>query len=37
VTGTSDPRWENTLDQLRQNPVRGSDFEVIQSGPVTTC
>jgi hypothetical protein len=37
VTGTSDPRWEGALDQLRQHPVRGSDFEVIQSGPVTTC
>jgi hypothetical protein len=37
VTGTSDPRWENALDQLRNHPVRGSDFEVLQSGPVTSC
>ncbi|MGH7497623.1 MAG: hypothetical protein ACREL3_02095 [Gemmatimonadales bacterium] len=37
VTGASDPGWESALDQLRQNPVRGSDFEVLQSGAVTTC
>lgn len=37
VTGTSDPRWDDALDQLRRYPVRGSDFEVIQSGPLTTC
>ncbi len=37
VTGTSDPRWENALDQLRQRPVRGSDFEVLQAGPITSC
>jgi hypothetical protein len=37
VTGTSDPRWEDTLDQLRANGVRGSDFEVVDTGPVTTC
>jgi hypothetical protein len=37
VTGTSDPRWESALDELRANGVRGSDFEVVQSGPVTSC
>jgi hypothetical protein len=37
VTGTSDPRWEDALDQLRRNGVTGSDFEVVQSGPVTSC
>lgn len=37
VTGTSDPRWEDILDQLRRYPVRGSDFEVLQSGVVTIC
>ena len=37
VTGTSDPRWEDALDQLRENGVRGSDFEVVAAGPVTTC
>jgi len=37
VTGTSDPRWEEALDQLRAHPVRGSDFEVLASGPMKTC
>jgi hypothetical protein len=37
VTGTSDPRWESALDQLRASPVHGSDFEVLSSGPLTTC
>lgn len=32
VTGTSDPRWEDALDQLRAHPVRGSDFELLASG-----
>lgn len=37
VTGTSDPRWADALDQLRTHPVRGADFEVLASGPMTTC
>lgn len=37
ITGTSDPAWADAIDQLRQSPVRGSDFEVIASGPVTAC
>lgn len=37
VTGSSDPAWEDALDQLRANPVHGSDFEVLQGGAVTTC
>ncbi len=37
ITGTSHPGWEDALDQLRTHPVRGSDFEVVQMGPVTTC
>ena len=37
VTGASDPGWESALDQLRQHPVRGSDFEVLQGGAMTTC
>lgn len=37
VTGTSDPRWEDALDQLRAHPVRGSDFELLASGPMTVC
>jgi hypothetical protein len=37
VTGTSDPGWEDALDQLRELRVRGSDFEVLASGDVTVC
>jgi hypothetical protein len=37
VTGTADSAWEDALDQLRDVPVRGSDFEVLASGPVTVC
>jgi hypothetical protein len=37
VTGTSDPRWEDALDQLRAHPVHGSDFELLASGPMTVC
>ena len=37
VTGTSDPGWEDALDQLRALSVRGSDFEVVASGPATVC
>jgi len=37
VTGTSDPRWEDALDQLRAHEVYGRDFEVLRLGPVTNC
>jgi hypothetical protein len=37
VTGTSDPRWQDALDQLRAHQVYGRDFEVLQVGPVTSC
>jgi hypothetical protein len=37
VTGTSNPGWESALDQLRELDVRGGDFEVLASGPVTAC
>ena len=37
VTGTSDPAWEDALDQLRAHPVRGSDFELLAGGPMTVC
>jgi hypothetical protein len=37
VTGTSDPRWEDALDQLRTHKVRGRDFEVVQMGSISTC
>ena len=37
VTGTSDPRWEGALEQLNDHHVTGNDFEVVETGPVTTC
>ncbi len=37
VTGTSDPRWQGALDQLRAHPVHGSDFEILRIGVVTSC
>ncbi len=37
VTGTTDPGWEDALEQLNQFRVRGSDFEILASGPVTSC
>jgi len=37
VTGTSDPRWETALDQLRSHKVYGRDFEVVQMGSITSC
>jgi hypothetical protein len=37
VTGASDPAWEDALDQLRAKPVRGTDFEVLQGGAMTSC
>jgi hypothetical protein len=37
LTGTSDPAWSDALDQLRAHPVHGSDFELLQSGPMTSC
>jgi len=37
VTGTSDPRWQSALDQLRAHPVYGNDFEVVRMGPVISC
>ncbi len=37
VTGTSDPRWQSALDQLRTHPVYGSDFEILRIGSITSC
>jgi hypothetical protein len=37
VTGTSDPRWEDALDQLRTHKVYGRDFEVVRMGSITSC
>jgi hypothetical protein len=37
VTGTSDPRWADALDQLRAHPIDGSKFEVVKPGKITVC
>ena len=37
VTGTSNSGWADALEQLRAHPVRGSDFDVLAGGPLTTC
>ena len=37
VTGTSDPRWAEVLEQFRAHPVDGSRFEVVRTGRVTRC
>ena len=37
VTGTSDPHWEDALDQLRAHKVYGRDFEVVRMGSITSC
>lgn len=37
VTGTSDPRWAAAIDQFRENPLDGSQFEVVRPGRLTTC
>ena len=37
VTGTSDPQWEDALDQLRAHKVYGRDFEVVRMGTITSC
>jgi hypothetical protein len=37
ITGTSNPAWSGALDQLQAHPVRGSDFELLATGAMTTC
>lgn len=37
VTGMTDPRWAGVLDQLREHPIDGSQFEVVEPGPITVC
>lgn len=38
VTGTSDPRWAATIDQLREHPIDGSQFEVVRpAGRLSVC
>ena len=38
VTGTSDPRWADALDQFRARPVDGKSLEVVKPWRrVVTC
>ncbi len=37
VTGTADPRWEKTLNQLRKKPIDGKNFRVVKTGKATVC
>jgi hypothetical protein len=37
VTGTSDPRWANAIEQFRDKPLDGSRFEVVKPGRITVC
>jgi len=37
VTGITDPRWSGVLDQFRAHPIDGSQFEVVDPGPITVC
>jgi hypothetical protein len=38
ITGTSDPRWTQTIEDINQrNPIPGDAFEVVAGPPVTNC
>jgi hypothetical protein len=38
VTGTSDPRWTQTIEDInRRHPIPGDAFEVVAGPPVTNC
>ena len=38
ITGTSDPRWTQTIEDVNQrHPIPGDAFEVVAGPPVTTC
>jgi hypothetical protein len=37
VTGSADPRWAGTLDQLRRKPIDGKHFRVVKTGKATVC
>ncbi|MFN8195621.1 MAG: hypothetical protein U0R80_15220 [Nocardioidaceae bacterium] len=37
VTGTSDPRWADAIDQFREKPLDGSKFEVVDPGRIHIC
>jgi hypothetical protein len=38
ITGTTDPRWTQTIEDINQrNPIPGDAFEVVAGPPVTNC
>ena len=37
VTGTSDPRWADAIDQFHERPLDGRRFEVVRAAKVTRC
>ena len=38
ITGTSDPRWTQTIEDIDQrHPIPGDAFEVVAGPPVTNC
>jgi hypothetical protein len=38
ITGTTDPRWTRTIEEINQrHPIPGDAFEVVAGPPVTTC
>ena len=38
LTGTSDPRWADAIDQFRERPIDGSAFEVVRPPTaITVC
>ena len=38
ITGTTDPRWTSTIEDINQrHPIPGAAFEVVAGPPVTNC
>lgn len=37
VTGTTDPRWADAIDQFREHPLDGRHFEVVRTARTTVC
>lgn len=37
VTGTTDPRWADAIDQFRERPLDGRNFEVARTATTTVC
>lgn len=37
ITGTTDPRWADAIDQFRERPLDGHNFEVVRTSTTTLC